>query len=108
VAADESAKITVIDDPTFSDASPLRDDVTRAVTRAVHARYPGLEVTPSMSPGATDSLHFRALGVPSYGVSGLFQRAEDSYAHGLNERVPVSEIAPALAHYRSLIIDLSK
>ena len=41
-----------------------------------------------MSAGATDSLHFRAVGVPSYGVSGLFQRAEDAFAHGLNERIP--------------------
>jgi acetylornithine deacetylase/succinyl-diaminopimelate desuccinylase-like protein len=61
-----------------------------------------------MSAGATDSLVFRAAGMPSYGVSGLFQKAEDSFAHGLNERIPVAEIAPALAHYRSIITDLSK
>jgi len=108
VAADPSARVTVLDDPAFSDASPLRPDVVKAVSRAVHARFPKLDIVPSMSPGATDSLHFRALGVPSYGVSALFQRPEDSFSHGLNERVPVSEIAPALEHYRSIILDLSK
>jgi hypothetical protein len=46
--------------------------------------------------------------MPSYGVSGLFQRAEDSFAHGLNERVPVNEIAPAVAHWRTLVTELSK
>jgi acetylornithine deacetylase/succinyl-diaminopimelate desuccinylase-like protein len=41
-------------------------------------------------------------------VSGLFQKAEDSFAHGLNERIPVAQIAPALAHYRSIIMELTK
>ena len=108
VGGDPTAKVTVLDDPAFSDASPLRPDVVQAVTKAVQARYPGLEVTPSMSAGATDGLIFRAAGVPAYGVSGLFQKSEDSFAHGLNERIPVAEIAPALAHYRSIITDLSK
>ena len=47
-------------------------------------------------------------GVPSYGVAGLFSKASDSFAHGLNERVPVAAIAPALAHWDSLLRDLSK
>jgi acetylornithine deacetylase/succinyl-diaminopimelate desuccinylase-like protein len=108
VIGDEKVIITTLDNPIFSDASPLRPDVVRAVEKAVKARYPGLEVTPSMSAGATDSLVFRAAGMPSYGVSGLFQKAEDSFAHGLNERVPVGQIAPALAHWRSILMDLSK
>ncbi len=108
VIADEKVTLTTLDNPIFSDASPLRPDLVRAVEKAVKARYPGLEVTPSMSAGATDSLVFRAAGMPSYGVSGLFQKAEDSFAHGLNERVPVAQIAPALAHWRSIVMDLSK
>ena len=52
----------------------------KAVTKAVHARYPGLSIVPSMSAGATDSMHFRALGVPSYGVSGLFMKDSDEFA----------------------------
>ena len=35
-----------------------------AVTKAVHARAPGLPIIPSMSAGATDSYHFRIQGVP--------------------------------------------
>lgn len=108
VIADDSATISVIDDPTASDASPLRADVVKAVNKAVHARYPKLEVSPNMSAGATDGLHFRAAGVPTYGVSSLFNRAEDSFSHGLNERVPVNGIAPALAHWRSILMDLAR
>jgi acetylornithine deacetylase/succinyl-diaminopimelate desuccinylase-like protein len=109
VIADPTAKITLSDaDNPFAPASPLRPDVMKAVTKAVKARYPKLDVTPAMSAGATDSLIFRAAGMPSYGVSGLFQRADDSFAHGLNERVPISQIAPALAHWRTLVTELSK
>jgi carboxypeptidase PM20D1 len=91
-----------------SPASPLRPDVMAAVTKAVHAQHPGLAIVPSMSAGATDSMHFRALGVPSYGVSGLFMKASDDFAHGLNERAPVSAIDGDLAHWDSLLRDLAK
>ncbi|HEY9553405.1 M20/M25/M40 family metallo-hydrolase [Allosphingosinicella sp.] len=108
LVADKEAQITVLGDPTGSDASPLRPDVMAAVTKAVHARYPDVAVVPSMSAGATDSYHFRAAGVSSYGVSSLFIRAEDSFAHGLNERVPVAGIGPSLEHWRSLLRDLAQ
>lgn len=109
VIADDTLKVTLPDaDTPFADASPLRPDLVKAVTKAVKSRYPKLEVTPSMSPGATDGLIFRAAGVPTYGVSALLMRPQDSFAHGLNERVPVNQIAPALAHYRSIIKDLTK
>ncbi|KKW90086.1 M20/M25/M40 family metallo-hydrolase [Sphingobium chungbukense] len=103
VVADSSAAMTVLDDPAGSDASPLRADVMRAVTAAISARHPGIPVIPTMSAGATDSLHFRALGVPCYGVSGLFQRGEDGFAHGLDERVPVAGIPAALGQWESIV-----
>lgn len=108
VIADPAVKVLDDPDATASDASPLRPDVVAAVTKAVHARAPGLPIIPSMSAGATDSVHFRALGVPSYGVAGLYSKASDSFAHGLNERVPVAAIPGALAHWDSLLRDLSK
>ena len=106
--ADPAVKVNPDPDASASDASPLRPDVMAAVTKAVHARAPGLPIIPSMSAGATDSYHFRIQGVPSYGVAGLFSKASDSFAHGLNERAPVDAIAPALAHWDSLLRDLSK
>jgi acetylornithine deacetylase/succinyl-diaminopimelate desuccinylase-like protein len=89
-------------------ASPLRSDVMAAVSKAVHARYPGLPIAPTMSPGATDGRDYRARGVPVYGVSGLFIRPADDFAHGLNERVPLDAIDPAVAFWESLVRDLSR
>jgi carboxypeptidase PM20D1 len=61
-----------------------------------------------MSAGATDSMFFRALGVPAYGVGGAFMKASDDFAHGLNERVPVDTIDGALFQWESVLKDLAK
>ena len=109
IVADSSGTVARSGDGSIdSAASPLRQDVMAAVSKAVHARYPKLSIVPSMSAGATDSMHFRALGVPSYGVSGLFMKSSDDYAHGLNERVPVAAIDGALAHWDSILRDLAR
>ncbi|TAJ70406.1 MAG: M20/M25/M40 family metallo-hydrolase [Phenylobacterium sp.] len=109
VVADPTVKVTRLDDGSIdSPASPLRPDVMAAVTKAVHARFPGLAIVPSQASGATDSMYFRAAGVPSYGVSGLFMKDSDEFSHGLNERAPVSAIDGDLAHYDSILRDLAK
>lgn len=103
VLADPSATITVKGNPSSAPASPLSKDVMAAVTKAVQGRFPKIQIVPGMSNGATDSYHFRAAGIPSYGVSSLFMRAEDGFAHGLNERVPVDGLDAAVTHYTTLI-----
>lgn len=108
VIADPDATVTTLGDPLASDASPLRADVMKAVRAAVLARSPGVTVMPGMSAGATDSLYFRALGVPSYGVSSLFMQAQDGFAHGLNERVPVAGIPASLAQWDTVVRALAK
>jgi carboxypeptidase PM20D1 len=108
VIDDPKAQIKLIYKPVPSDASPLREDVMKALRRAIDLRAPGLPIVPGMSAGATDSLHFRNAGVPSYGVGGAFMHPKDSFAHGLNERVPVATIDGALVQWRSLIRDLSR
>jgi acetylornithine deacetylase/succinyl-diaminopimelate desuccinylase-like protein len=56
-----------------------------------------------MSAGATDAVFFRGAGIPTYGVSELFTRDEDHFAHGLNERNPVASFYGGLRHWRRLI-----
>lgn len=108
VVDDAGAEIKFVATPTYSDASPMRDDVMAAVRKAIDQRYAGLPIIPSMSSGASDSLHFRARGVPSYGVSGLFMKPSDDFSHGLNERAPEAAVAPALDHWRTLIMELAR
>ncbi|WP_266182835.1 M20/M25/M40 family metallo-hydrolase [Dyella humicola] len=86
-----------------SDASPLRPDVLAAVTKAVHTIRPGVTITPEQESGATDGLYYRAAGIPTYGVSGLFMKNSDAFAHGLNERIPVSSFYDDLAYWHVLL-----
>jgi carboxypeptidase PM20D1 len=91
-----------------TDASPIRSDVVGAITRAVHSGYPGVPVFPTMSAGASDSMWFRNEHIPAYGASPLFIKDSDRFSHGLNERIPVGDIRPAMAYMLSLLTDLSK
>lgn len=109
IVKDLGVTVTRLDDGSIdSPASPLRPDVMKAVTKAVHARFPGLPIVPSQASGATDSMYFRAAGVPSYGVSGLFMKDSDEFSHGLNERAPISAIDGDLAHWDVLLRELAK
>lgn len=91
-----------------NDASPLRPDFVAAATKAMGAVYPGVPIFPSQASGASDSMWFRYHHVPSYGASPMFLKGSDDFAHGLNEREPVANIAPAITYYLSLFTDLSK
>ena len=91
-----------------TDASPMRKDFVAAVDKALGAVYPGVPVFPSMASGASDSMWFRVHGVPSYGASPMFMKDSDDFSHGLNERIPIANIRPAITYYLSLVTDLSK
>ncbi len=106
---DPTVKITVQQPPPVqSPPTPLRTDVMTAVTATVHERYPGLDVVPGMSSGATDSMYFRNAGVPSFGVDPTFSKPGDSFAHGLNEKLLASEVPAALDFWHSLLTKLAK
>ena len=108
VAADPAIKFTDVSEGSNpTDGSPLRPDLMGAVKKAIGAVRPGVPVFPAMSAGASDSMHFRAAGVPSYGVSPTFLKESDDFSHGLNERTPVDNIPLAVRYYRSLLSDLT-
>ena len=90
-------------DSTATDPSPLRADVLAALQKAVDNKFPGLEIIPFMSSGGTDGKHFRAAGIPSYGVNGGYHQANDVNAHGLNERILVQTFYDNLAHWYVLL-----
>ena len=109
VAADPAVQFKDVSEGSVAtDASPIRPDVVDAITRAIHLGYPGVPVFPTMSAGASDSMWFRNEHIPSYGVSPLFIKDSDRFAHGLNERIPVDDIRPSMDYMLSVFTDLSK
>jgi acetylornithine deacetylase/succinyl-diaminopimelate desuccinylase-like protein len=54
--------------------------------------FPGVAVIPSMTAGATDGRFLTPVGIPTYGVSGMFADGATTNAHGLNERIRVRSL----------------
>jgi acetylornithine deacetylase/succinyl-diaminopimelate desuccinylase-like protein len=109
VVADPAVSIKDVTEGSVStDASPMRPDFVAAVNRALAGPYPGVPIFPAMSSGASDSMWFRNHGVASYGASPIFAKESENFSHGLNERTPIANIAPAIDYYLSLLPDLSK
>ena len=107
VVANPAAKWTLLTDAVESPVSELREDVSAAVAKAVHSRYPDVPIVAYMESGGTDGMHFRRAGIPTWAVSGAFMNPDDMYAHGLNERVPVNTFYEALDHWSIILRELA-
>lgn len=84
--------------------TPL-DPKIMAPARAVAAKhFPGVPLVPLMSTGATDGIFFQAIGIPVYGVPGMFIDSDFNGIHGLNERVRVKSLYDG----RDYLFDLVK
>ena len=86
VVGDTGVKITFQGSATNSPPSPLTPALMGEIERVTKEMWPGVPVIPTMSTGATDGLRLRNVGIPTYGVSGLFY--PETFAHGMNERIP--------------------
>jgi acetylornithine deacetylase/succinyl-diaminopimelate desuccinylase-like protein len=87
---DTSVQVIIRSQRTASPPSPLVPEVLEPVTRITKEMFGDIPVIPAMSTGATDSRYFRALGIPAFGVSGLFSDPTvDARAHGRDERMRV-------------------
>ena len=71
-------------------ATALLPEVMEPITQITRDMWGNIPIIPVMSTGATDSRFFRALGVPAFGVSGLFaDPTVDARAHGRDERMSI-------------------
>ena len=91
VLDDDKITVTPIGEPRPSQPSPLRPDVMGPIERITSEMWPGVPVVPTMSTGATDGLYLRNVGMPVYGVDGIFTDVDDVRAHGRDERLGAKE-----------------
>ena len=103
IIGNDAVRFVLLQEATETDPSPLREDIEDALQQAIDIKYPDLKIIPSMSSGGTDGMHFRAAGIPSYGVNGQYGKSSDSFAHGLNERITVETFYDNLAHWYVLL-----
>ena len=105
VVGDTGVKITFQGSATNSPPSPLTPALMSEIERVTKEMWPGVPVIPTMSTGATDGLRLRNAGIPVYGVSGLFY--PETFAHGMNERIPVRAFYQGLEFMYRLVKGIS-
>jgi acetylornithine deacetylase/succinyl-diaminopimelate desuccinylase-like protein len=89
VLGDTGINVSAAPDLPTTAPSPLLPEVFNAVERLTRQMFGSIPVIPTMSTGATDSKYFRAIGIPAYGVSGIFGDPNDGRAHGRDERIAI-------------------
>ena len=68
---------------------PLDPKIIGPMERVAAKHFPGVPVIPAISTGATDGLFLSAVGIPVYGIPGLWRDPDGNGTHGLNERIGV-------------------
>ena len=72
--------------------TPLDPKVLGPAEALAKEMFSGLPLVPTMSTGATDSIHFAAVGIPGYGVPGILYDFDLGGMHGLNEHIRVKSV----------------
>jgi acetylornithine deacetylase/succinyl-diaminopimelate desuccinylase-like protein len=73
-------------------APAMTPQVLRPLEKVSQAMWPGVPVVPQLQPGATDATYLNAVGIPAFGISGLFIDPDLGRIHGLNERIRVKSL----------------
>jgi acetylornithine deacetylase/succinyl-diaminopimelate desuccinylase-like protein len=71
---------------------PLDPKIVGPIEKIAARHFPGAPVIPEMSTGASDATHLGRIGIPTYGVPGLWNEPETAGTHGLNERISVNSV----------------
>ena len=107
VVADTGISVTPLGEFKPSEPSPLTPEIMGAVEGETRRAWPGVPVVPVMVTGATDGLYFRNAGIPTYGVSGLFEDVDDVRIHGRDERMGVEAFHQGREFLYRLVKDLA-
>lgn len=93
VIADPAVKVTIpeVRGP-IAQPAPLTPRILKPVEKLADEMWPGVPIVPVMEPGATDAQFLNPAGIPTYGISGLFEDADGGNIHGLNERIRVKSV----------------
>jgi acetylornithine deacetylase/succinyl-diaminopimelate desuccinylase-like protein len=94
LVADPAIKVTALSprSSTTPPAPPLTPQIMGPVNQVAGQMWPGVPIIPAMSTGATDGVFLNAVGIPTYGLTGMFGDPDGNGVHGLNERIRVKSL----------------
>jgi acetylornithine deacetylase/succinyl-diaminopimelate desuccinylase-like protein len=108
VVSDTAVEVAQAQPATISPPSPLRPEILKGVEEVGTRFWPGVVVVPVMSSGATDAMYVRTVGIPVYGIGGIFTRPDESRAHGRDERIEIRRFYEGLAFAKAIVERLSR
>ena len=104
VLQDEAISVTMAGERGLTaPVPPLTPAIMTPIRKLARVYWPDARIVPTMSTGATDGRYLNAAGIPTYGVSGIFQDARGSGAHGLNEHIRVKSLLDARRFLQELV-----
>jgi acetylornithine deacetylase/succinyl-diaminopimelate desuccinylase-like protein len=71
---------------------PLTPQIMGPITKEAAKIWPGTPIIPVLTAGATDGAFLSPVGIPTYGVTGMFGDPDGNGVHGLNERIRVTSL----------------
>ncbi len=71
---------------------PLAEHIIGPMQKLAARYWPGIPVIPLMANGYTDATFLGAVGIPTYGVPGMWGDPDGNGTHGLNERIEVRSV----------------
>jgi acetylornithine deacetylase/succinyl-diaminopimelate desuccinylase-like protein len=94
LVADPKIKVIVLDPR--SDVTkappPLTPQIMGPIKTMAAQIWPGVPVIPVLTAGATDGAFLSPVGIPTYGVTGMFGDPDGNGVHGLNERIRMTSL----------------
>lgn len=106
--ADTAVEVSQAQPGTLSPPSPLKPEILNAVDQIGKRFWRDVVVVPVMSSGATDAMYVRTMGIPVYGISGIFTEPDESRAHGRDERVEIKRFYEGVEFAKLVVERLSK
>jgi acetylornithine deacetylase/succinyl-diaminopimelate desuccinylase-like protein len=89
---DSQVKVSIVRRREGSSAPPLTPEIMGPIRAQAAKQWPGVPIAPSMTAGATDGRFLMNAGIPTYGMSGMFEVPGEPNAHGLNEKRRVKSL----------------
>nr|WP_240959737.1 M20/M25/M40 family metallo-hydrolase [Novosphingobium olei] len=97
-----------VKDKPIAKSPPLDPAIVGPVEKVAAKYFPGVTVVPTMLTGATDGVYMGAVGIPTYGVPGVWLDPDGNGLHGLNERVEVKSLMTGRAYLTELVRTLAQ
>jgi acetylornithine deacetylase/succinyl-diaminopimelate desuccinylase-like protein len=83
--------------------APLTPQIMEPIELLAQDMWPGIPVIPSLEPAASDAQFLNPVGIPTYGVTGIFTDPDGGHIHGLNERVRINSVYEGRAFLYRLV-----